>query len=1516
MRALKVLILSVLALFIFSVPGTQAQERLCDTAFEDCRAPLWSLIDHETQGIDVAFWFMQDSSLSNKIISRFQAGVPVRVIVDPRANPSYAGNQQILDQLQAAGIPMRYKVGDGILHWKMMFFAGQNKLEFSGGNYSSDFFVAQTPYVNYIDEAIYFTDDPALIQSFKTKYDDLWTDTVLYGNYANITGALSRKYPTFPISPDLNFPPSLDDSEDFFNRTQLYFNQETQKIDIIMYRITNQRYTDTTIAAVNRGIPVRLIHEPNEYRNVARQWDSWNVDRLYMAGVQIKMRAHQGLNHQKSVVLYNQGLTIFGSSNWTGPSSNFQQEHNYFTTKPWFFQWFVDQFERKWNSTSENQPFVPLPPDQPSYTAPTNGAIAQPTTVKLQWEGGPWSHKYDIYFGTSSNPPLYVANVSTLQSGAVAGQPLLDTGSVDSGVPESYTLPVTLQPGVTYYWRIVGKTMADEIASGPTWSFTTSSSQSPPSTPTALSATAISQNQINLSWSNVANETGYRVERSPDGSTAWTEIANLAADVISYSDQQVASQNTYYYRVRAFNAGGFSGYTNVVNATTPAAPPPAASDVVLWASEAPVKVGRWSSVSDNSAAGGNNIFNPDAGLPKIISPAANPPDYFEMTFTAQAGLDYRLWMRGRAQNDFWGNDSVFIQFSDSIDSAGRAVFRIGTPDATTMNLEDCSGCGIQGWGWQDNGWGIGVLGPLIRFQSTGTHTLRVQVREDGLMLDQIVLSPQTYLNAAPGALRNDGTILPKSTAGSAPAPTVNSVSPNSGSTSGGTSVTVSGSNFVSGAAISFGGVAATSTAFVTSNTLTAVTPAHPAGTFDLVITNPDGQVGVLANAFTYAASVPPPTISSVTPSSGPTSGGTSITISGSGFMIGANVFVGGSQATMISVPSSTRITAVTPAHAAGAADIVVINDDDQMGTLASGFTYAAPPPVPQFGHVFLVVEENQSYQSVIGSSSMPYLNQLANRYGLATNYYANTHPSIGNYFWLTTGQVITNDSNFSGTVTADNLVRQLVANGKSWHSYAESLPTIGYTGADQYPYVKRHNPFAYFSDVVGTTQANNLVPFSQFSTDLNTNQLPNFSFIIPNQYNNAHDCPQAIPSCTNADKLVAADNWLKNNIDPLLASAAFRQDGLLIIVFDESVDADTANGGGHVAALVISSKANQAFQSTVLYQHQTTLRTIAQGLGLSSFPGASATAPGMAEFFGTVPNSAPIVSGVSPTSGPTAGGSTVTISGTGFGAGASVSFGGTLASSVTVTGSTTISVSTPPHTAGLVDVVVTNPDGQSGSKSAAYSYTAPIGETVLLTDDFNNGSIDSVNWIVNDLFSGFTDSTVSVVETQSLDVGPLKQNVDGSHYNGIRSRASFNFAGAYCYVQLAQAPNANTAADAFFTIGPDVNNNYRFYVEGGSLYLQKKIGGAKTNLLTVTFNATNQAFWRIRHDATLGRVVFETAPSNAGVPGTWTQLFAEAWNSTAIPLTNVLFEIKGGTWKIESSAPGTVKFDNFKAAKP
>src|SRR5262249_3230070 len=121
---------------------------------------------------------------------------------------------------------------------------------------------------------------------------------------------------------------------------------------------------------------------------------------------------------------------------------------------------------------------------------------------------------------------------------------------------------------------------------------------------------------------------------------------------------------------------------------------------------------------------------------------------------------------------------------------------------------------------------------------------------------------------------------------------------------------------------------------------------------------------------------------------------------------------------------------------------------------------------PQFGHVFIVVEENHSFSSVIGNPDMPYLNSLVNQSGLAANYFADTHPSIGNYFMLTTGQIITNDDGFMGTVTADNIVRQLLAAGKTWKSYAESLPSVGYTSDGPYPYVRNHNPLSYLSDVV------------------------------------------------------------------------------------------------------------------------------------------------------------------------------------------------------------------------------------------------------------------------------------------------------------------------------------------------------------------------------------------------------------------------------------------------------------------
>jgi len=464
--------------------SSSAADRLCDASFEDCRTPLISLIRNETSRIDVAFWFMSDARYSNEIIKRWQAGVEVRVLLDTRANVEHPENAAILQQLRDAGIPMRHKTSSGILHRKMMLFDTQDTVEFSGANYSPYAFVPIDPYRNYEDEVIYFadgTESPAIVQSIRTSFEDLWTDTSRYSDYANITGPLLREYPIYPRDPELNFPAA----ESYRNRAIAAYDAETSTIDISMFRITDRTHTDAIIRAINRGIRVRLLTDETEYRNIDRLWHSWNVDRMYRAGIvarnlglrgiDIRLDAHQGVMHQKSILLHGQGLTIFGSSNWTSPSAggspDRQDEHNYFTTRVPFFNWFFDQFERKWNHTNpvgaaETKPFVPLPPNRASIVSPTNGATGLAAPVSLTWYGGPWAHLYDVYLGTDPANLLPIAVDANL-------------GASESATDYQQFTVTNLNGGTTYYWAIVSKTMAGMRVTSSVWSFTTGGSPGP-----------------------------------------------------------------------------------------------------------------------------------------------------------------------------------------------------------------------------------------------------------------------------------------------------------------------------------------------------------------------------------------------------------------------------------------------------------------------------------------------------------------------------------------------------------------------------------------------------------------------------------------------------------------------------------------------------------------------------------------------------------------------------------------------------------------------------------------------------------------------------------------------------------------------------------------------------------------------------------------------------------------------------------------------------------------------------
>ena len=207
-------------------------------------------------------------------------------------------------------------------------------------------------------------------------------------------------------------------------------------------------------------------------------------------------------------------------------------------------------------------------------------------------------------------------------------------------------------------------------------------------------------------------------------------------------------------------------------------------------------------------------------------------------------------------------------------------------------------------------------------------------------------------------------------------------------------------------------------------------------------------------------------------------------------------------------------------------------------------------------------------------------------------------------------------------------------------------------------------------------------------------------------------------------------------------------------------------------------------------------------------------------------------------------------------------------------------------------------------------------DTALLADPLKTAPINASNWLTGSLFSGYTDKGVPMsIGGGSLNIGPLSRNISGSHYNGLVSKTTYNFNGAYAYVEVVQAPSLSTKADAMLTIGLSVNDFYRIYIEGGNLIGQKIVNGVKTQLFASRYDAVNDKFLEIRHDPSTGDVLFETAlDAGGGAPGVWTTAYSEVWNTAAVPLSSVQFEIKAGTWQPESNNPGTVSFANFVAA--
>ena len=295
----------------------------------------------------------------------------------------------------------------------------------------------------------------------------------------------------------------------------------------------------------------------------------------------------------------------------------------------------------------------------------------------------------------------------------------------------------------------------------------------------------------------------------------------------------------------------------------------------------------------------------------------------------------------------------------------------------------------------------------------------------------------------------------------------------------------------------------------------------------------------------------------------------------------------------------------------------------------STVTLQQPFLPPASNHVVVIMEENRSAQ--YAEQYMTYLKSLADQYGQGLRVYSESHGS-----WLAYGELTSGLAPFGGEgvhglcngdgcrqiIMIDNLVRRLITAGKTWKGYFQSMPSIGYLGYQSGNYVRRHNPFAFYSDVVfNPAQRQNMLPADPYMLqDIESNHLANFTWISPDLVHDAHN------GDSDELALIIADYYLRSFVPQLMASPPFQPngDGVLLVTFDEGEPQqdnqcggypELNNCGGHIWSVVIGPKVKPHYQSNIHYMQGSQFRLICDLLRVYPCPGDGASSPSMSDFF-------------------------------------------------------------------------------------------------------------------------------------------------------------------------------------------------------------------------------------------------------------------------------------------------------------
>lgn len=519
-------------------------------------------------------------------------------------------------------------------------------------------------------------------------------------------------------------------------------------------------------------------------------------------------------------------------------------------------------------------------------------------------------------------------------------------------------------------------------------------------------------------------------------------------------------------------------------------------------------------------------------------------------------------------------------------------------------------------------------------------------------------------------------------------PTVASVFPASGSASGGQVVTITGTNLAGATAVDFGGAAGTAITPISASALTVTTPAHAPGPVDVRVTTPNGQsVTSAADVYTFLAG---PVVSSVNPASGPSGGGTLVTITGSGFTGATSVTFGATPSTTLSVLNDTTLSATTPPHAIGQVDVVVTTPIGASTVSASTkFTFVSGPAAP----VVSAVSPNTG--PTTGGTAVSIVGTGLS--GTTAVLFGGTPAASFNNISDTQVTAVS-PAHVAGI--ADVIVT--TPGGTSAVAVADRFTYVTPAGAPVVTVVSpAGGPVTGGTSVAltgsGFTGATSVTFGGSLGTSLVVTSDTTLTVVAPVHAAGQVDVIVTTPAGSSSVSASAKYTYGGPVVTSLTPTSGPVAGGTVV----------TVSGTGFTGATSVTFGGTFGTSLTVSNDATLTVTTPAHAAGqvdvlVTTPAGTSAVATGAKFTYGA----GPTITGVSPTSGGPAGGTVVTITGSGLTGATSVTFGGAAGTSLTVASDTSLTVTTPAHAAGQVDVIVTTPTGTSTtSATAVFTYT-------------------------------------------------------------------------------------------------------------------------------------------------------------------------------------------------------------------